>query len=152
MNRSRGIGLLLSSLCALCVLRGECYGQLPHARLDRIFPLGGAAGSAVTLDVAGKDLDDVPALHFDHPGFKAEPVKPNQFRVTIAADVPAGTYEVRAVGKYGISGGRLFAVSRGLTEVAEVEPNDTPDKAQRVPLNCAINGNSDGNGDDFFRF
>jgi hypothetical protein len=104
------------------------------------------------LEIAGKDLDDVKALHFDHPGFRAEPLKPNQVRVHIAADVAAGTYEVRAVGKYGISGGRLFAVCRGLTEVAEAEPNDTPAKAQPVPMNCAVNGTSDGNGDDFFRF
>jgi hypothetical protein len=106
----------------------------------------------VLLDVAGKDLDEVKTLHFDHPGFKAMLVKPNQFRVAIADDVPVGTYEVRAVGKYGISGSRLFAVSRGLTEVKEVEPNDTPDRAQSVPMNCAVNGYSDNNGDDCFRF
>jgi hypothetical protein len=139
-------------LCALFVLCAEARAQLPHIRLDRIFPLGGAAGSTVPVEIAGKDLDDVKKLHFDDPGLKAELAKPNQFRVTIAKDVPAGTYEVRAVGRFGISGSMLFAVSRGLTEVNEVEPNDSADKAQRVPLNCAINGNSDGNGDDFFRF
>lgn len=127
-------------------------GQLPHIRLDRIFPLGGAAGSEVLLDIAGKDLDDVKSLHFDHPGLKAEFVKPNQFRVRIAADVPPATYEVRAVGVHGISAARVFAVSRGLTEVPEVEPNDSLDKAQAVPMNSAVNGSSDGNGDDFFRF
>src|SRR5205823_2594488 len=79
-------------------------------------------------------------------------IKPNQFKVSIAADTPVGTHDVRAVGAYGISGARLFAVSRGLTEIREVEPNDTPDKAQAVPMNAAINGSSDGNGDDFFRF
>src|SRR5205823_7829754 len=79
-------------------------------------------------------------------------IKPNQFKVSIAADTPVGTHDVRAVGAYGISGARLFAVSRGLTEIREVEPNDTPDKAQAVPMNAAINGTSDGNGDDFFRF
>jgi hypothetical protein len=140
-------------LCtALWFLCGSAHAQLPLARLDRIFPLGGAAGGQVELEIAGKDLEDVKALHFDHPGFKAELVKPNQFRVTIAPDVPVGTHDVRAVGKYGISGSRLFAVSQGLTEVREVEPNDTPDKAQSVPMNCAVNGTSDNNGDDFFRF
>ncbi len=126
--------------------------ELPHIRLDSIFPLGGQGGSAVTLEVRGKDFDDVKALHFDHPGLKAAVVKPNQFRVTIAADVPPGTYEVRAVGKYGISAVQLFEVGRGLTEIAEVEPNDRIDKAQSVPLNTAVNGKSDNNGDDFFRF
>lgn len=155
-HRSGAVLRTAAKLAAACLgvlfVATGASAQLPHIRLDRIFPLGGAAGSEVTLEIAGKDLDDAKALHFDHPGFQAEWVKPNQFRVRIAPDVPAGTYDVRAVGKYGISAGRLFAVGRGLTEVAEVEPNDTPDKAQRVPLNCAIDGNSDGNGDDFFRF
>jgi hypothetical protein len=148
----RAAAQLLVSCAGVLLLAGVARAQLPHIRLDRISRLGGAAGSEVTLEIAGKDLDDVKALHFDHPGLKADPLKPNQFRVTIAADVPTGTYEVRAVGKYGISGGRLFAVSHGLAEVAEVEPNDTPEKAQRVPMNCAVNGTSDGNGDDVFRF
>jgi hypothetical protein len=128
------------------------HAQLPQIRLDRIFPLGGSAGSELTLDIVGKDLDECKALHFDHPGFKAELLKANQFKVAIAADVPPGTYEVRAVGRFGISGVRLFQVSRGLAEVKDTEPNDTPEKAQTVPLNCAVNGTSDGNGDDFFRF
>src|SRR4051794_8211684 len=140
------------SACILGVLGGEARAQLPHVRLDRVFPLGGRAGSEVMLEIAGKDLDDVEALHFDHRGFKAERVKPNQFRVTVAAGVPAGTYDLRAVGRYGISGGRLFAVSHGLTEVREAEPNDTPAQAQAVPMNSAVNGTCDGNGDDFFRF
>src|SRR5262249_15363038 len=126
--------------------------QLPQARLDRIFPLGGAAGSEVLLDVAGKDLDEAKALHFDHPGFKAELVKPNQFRVTIDPDTPPGTHDIRVVGRYGITGSRLLAVSRGLAEVAEKEPNDSPEQAQAVPMNAAVNGQSDNNGDDFYRF
>src|SRR5262249_20607161 len=133
-------------------LGGPARAQLPHIRLDRVFPLGGSAGAQVVIDVVGKDLDDVKALHFDHASLKAELVKPNQFRVSIAGDTPAGTYEVRAIGKHGISAARMFAVSRGLTDVREVEPNDTPAQAQVVPMNCAINGTSDGNGDDFFRF
>lgn len=140
------------SLCVLCVLCGEIRAQLPLIRLDRVFPLGGAAGSEVVVDIAGKDLDDVKALHFDHPGLKAELLKPNQFKVTIAADTPVGSHDVRAVGAFGISGARLFAVSKNLTEVREVEPNDSPDKAQAVPMNAAVNGTSDGNGDDYFRF
>jgi hypothetical protein len=125
---------------------------LPHIRLDGIFPLGSQAGSEVQLEIRGKDLDDVKTLRFDHPGLKAAFVKPNQFRLTVATDVPQGTYEVRAVGRYGISGVQLFEVGRGLTEVLEKEPNDSPDKAQAVPMNAAVNGRSDGNGDDFFRF
>ena len=128
------------------------HAQLPLIRLDRITPLGGAAATEVTLDIAGRDLEDAKSLQFDHPGFKAIWVKDRQFKISIAADVPPGTYEVRAVGRFGISGARLFAVQHGLAEVAEKEPNDEPEKAQIVPLNSAINATSDNNGDDYFRF
>src|ERR1051325_840928 len=147
--------LIPRAICCLwvsCVLCGEASAELPHIRLDRIFPLGGQAGTTVEIEITGRDLDDVKALRFDHPGFKTELIKASQFRVTIAGDVPPGTYEARAVGKWGISAVQLFEVGRGLTEVAEKEPNDSPDKAQPVPMNVAINGRSDGNGDDFFRF
>src|SRR5262249_46546881 len=126
--------------------------QLPHARFDRITPLGGAAGTSVVVTVQGKDLDDLTTLHIDRPGFTAEKVAANQFRLAIPADATPGTVEIRTVGKYRISGPRLFAVQKGLREVAEKEPNDTADKAQVVPLDCVINGTSDGEGEDHFRF
>jgi hypothetical protein len=139
-------------LAVLLISVGSARAELPLIRLDRIFPLGGQAGSEVLLEISGKDFEDVKTLHFDHPGLKATLQKPNQFKVAIAANVPSGTYEVRAVGKYGISGAQIFQVSRGLTEFREMEPNDSPEKANKVAVNSAINGHSDGNGDDFFRF
>jgi hypothetical protein len=105
----------------------------------------------VTLDLTGANLDEANSLLFDHPGLRATLVKPNQFRLDIAADVPAGTHEVRAVGKYGISGSRLFAVCRGLTEVARAAGNNSPDKAQAVPLEAAVNGVATANADDTYR-
>lgn len=66
--------------------------------------------------------------------------------------MPPGTYEVRVIGRFGISGARLFAVQRGLSEVAEKGPNDDAPTAQVVPMNCAIDAASDNNGDDFDRF
>jgi hypothetical protein len=140
------------TVLALALGAGALCAELPLIRLDRIFPLGGGAGSEVLLEINGRDLEEAKSLHFDHPGFGAEWLKDRHFKLRIGADVPPGTYEVRAVGRFGISGARLFAVSRGLTEVRETEPNDSLDKAQLVPLEAAINGSCDGNGDDFFRF
>jgi hypothetical protein len=145
--RSLWIAIVLL-LFAAAQLRAE----LPLIRLDQIYPLGGGAGTTLTLDITGRDLDGVQTLHFDHPGLKAQLIKPNQFKVAIAADVPTGTYEVRAIGTFGISAARLFAVGHDLTDVNEIEPNDSPDKAQAVPMNGAVSGRSDSNGDDFFRF
>jgi hypothetical protein len=126
--------------------------QLPHARLDRLFPLGGAAGSGVVVEVSGRDLDDASTRLIDRPGVKVEKLKANQFRLTLPADATPGTAEVRVVGRYGISGSRLFAIQTGLTEVAEKGPNDTAATAQKVPLDCVINGTSDNEGEDHFRF
>jgi hypothetical protein len=137
---------------AILITASTASAELPLIRLDRITPLGGKAGAEVTLEIAGRDLDDAKTLHFDHPGFKATLLKDRQFKVAIAADVPPGTYEVRVIGRFGISGARLFAVQRSLTEVAEKEPNDDAKSAQVVPMNCVINASSDNNGDDFYRF
>ena len=125
--------------------------ELPSPRLDRISPLGTSAGSTVDLEVQGADLDEAKTLLFDHPGLRAEFVKDRFFRVTVAKDVPAGTYDVRVVCRFGVSNPRLFAVSHGLTEVAEKEPNDSIEQAQPAPVNCAVNGTSDNGRDDIFR-
>ncbi len=127
--------------------------DLPSPRLDRIAPLGAAAGTSVEVEVQGADLEDVKSLRFDHPGFAAEPVpmKERLFKVTVAADVPAGTYDVRTVGRFGVSNPRLFAVSRGIVDVAEKEPNNDGAAAQVVQVNSAINGISDGNDQDLFK-
>ncbi len=136
----------------LLLLTSAAPGELPSPRLDRITPLGAAAGSSVEIEIAGPDLDGEQTLLFDHPGIKAEPLKERRFRVTVAADVPAGTYDVRSSGKFGVSNPRLFAVSRGLTEVLEKEPNDDPSTAQPIACNTVVNAVSDGNREDYYRF
>ena len=111
--------------------------ELPSPRLDRITPLGGAAGSSVEVEIVGADLEEADRLLFDHPGIKAEHVKDRKFTVSIAADVPSGTYDVHVVGKYGVSSPRLFAVSHDRVEVQEKEPNDDMATAH-VPATWAI--------------
>jgi hypothetical protein len=145
----------LSAFVALflaALLGRPLFAELPSVRFDRLTPLGAAAGSSAEVEIAGADIEEVKELRFDHPGLKAEHIKDRRFRVTVAADVPAGTYDVRLVGQYGISNPRLFAVSHGLTEVAEKEPNDDQAAAQPVPVNCVVNGASDQNREDFYRF
>lgn len=126
--------------------------DLPSPRLDRIAPLGGGVGTATEIEIQGPELDDVKSLLIDHPGIKATLVKERRFKIEIAADVPEGTYDVRAVGKYGVSNPRLFGVTHGLKDVQEKEPNDEAATAQKVAINDAIHGHSDGNRDDVYRF
>ncbi len=131
---------------------GTARGELPSIRFDRIHPLGATAGTSVEVEVAGRDVEDVQSLWFDQPGLKAELVKPGRFKITSAADIPEGTYDVRLVGRFGVSNPRVFAVGRDLIDVLEVEPNNTAAQAQAISVNAAVYGMSDGNGQDLFRF
>lgn len=138
----------LSTFAAGAVARAE----LPSIRFDRITPLGAAAGSSVEVEVQGAEVDDLKSLLFDHPGLTAELIKDRKFKIHVAADVPAGSYDVFLVGRFGVSNPKLFSVSRGLTEIAEKEPNNELAQAQPVEMNAAVNATSDGNGEDDFRF
>src|SRR5205807_7028435 len=100
------------------------------------------------LEIAGADLEGVESLLFDHPGLKAEFVKERRFRLNIAADVPPGTYDVRLVGRFGVSNPRLLSVSHGLTDVAQ-KAADTP---QTVSVNSAVSGTCGANRDDVYLF
>jgi hypothetical protein len=140
------------TLLALLLLSTSARADLPSPRLDRLTPLGAAAGSTVEVDVAGADIEEATKLLFDHPGITATHIKDRKFKVTIAADVPPGTYDARLIGKYGVTNPRLFAVSKGLTEIAEKKPNYDPASAQSVPLNCVINGTSDQGRENVYRF
>jgi hypothetical protein len=141
-----------TSLLTLLLLTTFVRADLPSPRLDRLTPLGAAAGSSVEVEVAGADIEEATKLFFDHPGIKADHIKDRKFKVTIAVDVPPGTYDARLVGKYGVTNPRLFAVSRGLAEIAEKKPNYEQATAQSVPLNCVINGTSDQGRENVYRF
>src|SRR5436190_8955013 len=149
----KSVKIRVSSVALLLAAAMVARAELPSPRLDRIAPLGAAAGTAVEVEVQGADLEDVKSLRFDHPGFAAEPVpmKERLFKIAVAADVPVGTYDVRTVGRFGVSNPRLFAVSRGLGDVAEKEPNNDAATAQVAQVNSAVNGTSDGNDQDFFK-
>src|SRR5205814_1057475 len=80
------------------------------------------------------------------PAPKPDPKQPTpkpapiaKFKVTISADVPVGIYDARLIGQWGISNPRAFVVG-DLAEVAEKEPNNDVEQAQRVEVNSTING------------
>jgi hypothetical protein len=108
----------------------------------------------VEVEVNGADLEGLSALRFDQPGLSAEPIagKERWFKITAAADVPAGTYDVRLLGRFGVSSSKLLQVQRGLAEVPEQEPNNELAQSQVVQVNCVIGGASDGENVDLYRF
>ncbi|MGL5097731.1 MAG: hypothetical protein ACRDD1_19255, partial [Planctomycetia bacterium] len=62
-----------------------------------------------------------------------------------------GTYDVWAVGRFGITNPRLLTVSRGLKEVVEVEPKPDAADLPILEIESAVSGVSDGDGDDRYR-
>jgi hypothetical protein len=141
-----------ASLLSLLLLASSVRADLPSPRLDRLTPLGAAAGSTVEVEVQGADIEEPAQLIFDHPGITAKHLKDRKFAVTVSKDVPEGTYDARLVGKYGVTNPRLFAVARGLAEVSEKPGNDDRATAQDVPVNCAVNGTSKNGKESVFRF
>ena len=137
--------------------------QLPAARVHVVQPAGARIGSTIDVRVSGADLDEVTRLVFSHPGITASPKtqagldgKPEpifgSFAVTVGTDVPAGIYEVRAGGRFGLSNPRGFMID-GLTPFQEVEPNNTPEQANRVTFETTVEGVIGGASDvDAFRF
>jgi hypothetical protein len=111
----------------------------------------------VTVTLSGTGL--TPTTRLSLP-FKAEqkPLpdpKPNpaqvRIQLTVDAAVAPGIYPVRAVNEEGLSALTWFRVDT-LPSVAEVEDNNTPEKAQKVPFPVVVEGQCPGGDVDHFRF
>lgn len=152
--RARGaVALGLFALVAALVLPGRsANAELPSPVLNTVFPAGGRAGATVTVSIDGAALDDLAALRFADSRITSTKKDGAQFDITIPADVLPGRYDLRAVGRYGISGPRTFSIGR-LAEALEIEPNDLLERAQPASLDCVVNGRIDKPGDiDCFAF
>ncbi len=144
-----------------CLAVSTAFGQLPTAQLSSVYPPGGKVGTTFDITIAGGDTDSVKQLVFSHPGITAaakmtpatdfEPAKPveRQFTVKIAAEVPAGSYDARVVGRFGASNPRTFVVGV-LDEVTSVSAN-AADTAPAATVNQTINGLVDANKRDFVK-
>ena len=152
-----GRSLLAIAVALLCV--SPLQAQLPQARITSVFPPGGQRGTTVDVVVGGgSDLDELDAMTFSHPEITAvakrdannNPVA-NTFTVSIGANVPAGLYDVRVKGLFGISNPRIFRVD-SLVEAAEVEPNNAVAQATPVALESVVSARANAATDvDYFR-
>lgn len=172
--------LALSTACVLIVVTSlQAQPNLPPVpRVTVLSPVGGKAGTEFELAVTGLDMDEQQSLLFSHPAIKSEfipppptPVDPKtkeppkqppprnptapyttKFKVNIPPDVPLGIYDVRVVNSKGISNPRAFVVG-DLSEVMEKEPNNDVAEAQKIELNCTVNGSfANGVDVDIFTF
>ncbi len=137
------LGRILSGVLLVCGMTGQAQ-QLPIPQLKNVFPCGTRQGTSVEVEIGGANLDETRKLYFTHPGITAEMVSdpakpPARFKVNVAGNVPVGDYDIRSIGKLGISNPRVFSVS-DLEEVSENEPNNLRTAANKVPFQCVING------------
>ncbi len=162
--RSMVVRSVLLGGVTLVLLGGAALGQARQPRLKWVRPLGAEVGSELKVRIGGKYLDGPQKLVFSHSGIEAEQIKKdpnrfypeprpvkNRFRVKVSKGVPSGVYEVRLVGKYGVSNARFFEVGKR-PSVSENESNDQMDRAQSVELGSVVNGRFDGRSYDHYRF
>jgi hypothetical protein len=156
------LGLLILVVCGYAAAQPP--PGLPSPRVQYVAPLGLKAGSSVEIVLTGFDVEEPTGLLFAHPGLKGEcvpppaaptpdpkdpkktvpppkapPGGPHKFKVTATGDVPPGHYDLRFVGKWGVSNPRTFAVSDQL-EVSEKEPNNDVPEAQKIELGTTVSG------------
>jgi hypothetical protein len=164
--RHPALRLVPALLCA--ALAGSAAAQqqaqtVPQPRLGSVAPLGAKAGTGVDVRITGTDLDQAGRLLFSHPGIQSEALKsppdrifpqgrltPNQFKVTVAANVPPGVYEVRAAGYFGVTNARRFVVGDA-AESLEKEPNNETGQAMELAIGSVLNGACDAQNYDHVR-
>jgi hypothetical protein len=144
-------GTLPRILLALLLLCATTFADLPTITLATVMPPGGKIGTDVEITINGSELEEANALLFSHPGISAKPKAEKQFVVTIAADVPPGIYDLRLVGKSGVSNPRSFAVGE-LPETVEKAANDKPETATELAIGSVINGTVAAATSDYFKF
>jgi hypothetical protein len=163
-------GLVLTPNLRAQVVNGH---QWPTPRLSVLTPTGGKAGTTFEVAFAGTEVEEPQGLLFSHPLIKGTPIIPpippvdpkakdpkktpvqppiTKFTVTIDKDVPVGFYDVRLVNKNGVSNPRRFVVG-AYNEVAEKEPNNDVEQAQKVEIGTTVTGVINAGTDvDYFAF
>ena len=154
------VGVFASLVAVVPV--ASLWAQLPTTVLNSIYPNGGKQGTSFDVTIAGTNQEGVDALIFSHSGITAEPVMdtpeflktarplPGKFKVTIAPDAAPGVYEARAVGRFGASNPRAFAVGT-LEEVLDTGSNKSKETALLVTTGQTITGRVDASSVDYFK-
>jgi len=127
-------------------------GQMTEVTVNSRFTMFGAykvliEGTGVTAEVVD-------------PGVKLDPAKPGQkpavenlnLRISVAPDAALGDREFRIATPQGVSSVGIISITDTPCTL-ETEPNNTPDKAQKIDLPAVVNGKVQANEDvDFFKF
>lgn len=159
----RAIAALALGLIASLAGPSAAQERMPVPQLSAVFPPGGKPGTTVEATASGDNLDEADKLVFTHPGITAavkmstptdfeKTAKPlyGQFTVTIAGNVPAGIYEARAIGRFGVSNPRPFVIG-SLNEIVDAGGNESADKPLEIAVGSTVSGRVNQNAYDYFK-
>ncbi|HEY1051371.1 MAG TPA: hypothetical protein VGE39_16480, partial [Prosthecobacter sp.] len=74
-------------------------------------PLGGRPGTTVQLTLRGGDLDEPKAILLNERSIPVTSSKGKVLDVALPADLKPALYDLRFVGRFGVSNPRVFEVS-----------------------------------------
>jgi hypothetical protein len=126
-------------------------------KLTGATPLGAQRGKTQRVIVRGSELASHPrliapfAFRLEESGGSATDATSWEVRLTVADQTAVGVYPIRIATDEGFSNPILFAVCQ-VPQMAEIEANDTFDRAQSIPSPVVVEGACSGNDEDFFRF
>jgi len=129
------------------------------AALNSIRPAGAPRGQTVRFTLNGARINDAMGVYFDDPAITGRIVTPPdpdrgvlRVDVTFGQTARIGIHRVFVQTPHGTTGAVTFAVG-GWPEVAQAEPNNAPETAQKITFPCTVVGAMDQAGDaDCFRF
>lgn len=122
--------------------------------LNLIEPRGGQRGVEMDMHFYGERLDGIQELLAYEPGievrsFAVENDKHASAKIFIKPDAPLGEHQLRVRTTGGVSFMRSFFVGQ-FPVVNEIDPNDTPDTAQKIGLNTTIQGVAKQEDPDYY--
>jgi hypothetical protein len=135
----------MKTFAVLSVLAGSiAVAGAVSPSLTSISPLGAQRGTELEIFLKGDRLDDAKEVMLYFPGIevlKLEEIKSGQVkvRVKVAPDCRIGEHAMRVRTSSGISDVRTFWIGP-FPSVEEKEPNNEPAKAQKLSMNCTVEG------------
>lgn len=132
------LGLQFSVLLALATT-ALSQATFPSPTLTSIVPLSGRPGETLRLTLRGGDLEAPTAILLHDRSLAITPVKTNIVTVTLPADLEPGFYDLRFIGRFGVSNPRAFQVS-ALASQTSPATNSKPESAVRATVGSMIQG------------
>jgi hypothetical protein len=147
----------LAVCLAALITAGTAAAQVPS--VGAVYPPGGTRGTKTEVRLFGSGLQGATSVLISGSGVKATAAAPtgdgNQLPVSleIASDAAPGVRELRAVTPRGLSTPGYIWVDP-YPQIEEAEPNNTPEKAQKIAkLPVTVNGQMlPGEDVDWFEF